>query len=490
VISPAVRPTASVSRWRSPAANARSVIVLAALVICAAVIRVLAARGDLWLDELWSLSFARQMRGPLEVWTSIHHDNNHALNTLYLFVVVHVAGAHAPAILFRLLSLVSGVALLPVLFRSQYDAADPASWTRAWIATILCACSFLAILYSSEARGYAPVALFATVAYAQVRRGHIVSSRDRLTFAAACALGLLSHLTFVFAYAGLFVWTARSASRRKHLNWRSWIALHRFPVAFIAADYLLDARHLAYGGGPAFSTSEVVGRGLSVALGGPGAGAWAMVAAAYTISLIVVGLILTWREDGDEAIFFATALIIAPVAVLGVYRARFLEVRYFFVLLPFVWLLAARTLGVVLSSGGIGRAVAAALLIASIAGNAMHVAMSLRGGRGHYADAVSVMSAMTPSPDIVVAGDQDFSARLILEYYGERIAPGQRIIYVPASSGQRRDAQWYITHTYEAPAMVPPSMLTTAEGETYGWVGSFPYGGQSGFNWFLYKRQR
>jgi len=466
------------------------VLALTALVICAAAIRVLAARGDLWLDELWSLSFARQMRGPLDVWTSIHHDNNHALNTLYLFAVVHVAGAHAPAILFRLLSLVSGVAVLPVLFRSQYDAGDPASGTRAWIATLLCACSFLAILYSSEARGYAPVALFATLAYAHVRRGRIVSSRDRLTFAAACALGLLSHLTFVFAYAGLFLWTARSASRGRDLNWRSWMALHRFPVAFIAADYLLDARHLAYGGGPAFSMSEVVRRGLSVALGGPDAGAWAIVAAACTISLIALGLILTWREDGDEAIFFVTALILAPVAVLGVYRARFLEVRYFFVLLPFVWLLAARTLGFVLWFGRTGRAVVAALLIVSIAGNATHIAMSLREGRGHYADAVSVMSAMTSSPDIVVAGDQDFSTRLILEYYGERIAPAHRVTYVPASSVQRRDAEWYITHSYEAPPMVPPPALTTQEGETYAWVRSFPYGGQSGFNWFLYKRQR
>jgi len=463
---------------------------LTGLVILAALIRLLAARGDLWLDELWSLSFARQMRAPLEVWTSIHHDNNHALNTLYLFAVVHTAGAHAPAIVIRLLSLVSGVAILPMLFRSEFDAADPASTTRAWIATILCACSFLAILYSSEARGYAPVALFALLTFTQVRRGRIVSSRDRLAFAASCALGLLSHLTFVFAYAGLFAWTARLAGRGRNLTWRSWIALHQFPVAFIAADYVLDARHLAYGGGPAFSMSEVVGRGLSVAVGGPDAGGWAIVAAGYTISLIALGLILTWRDEGDEAIFFTTAVIVAPVAVLAVYRARFLEVRYFFVLLPFVWLLAARTLAFVMSCGPLGRYAAAALVMTSIAGNATHVAMSLREGRGHYADAVSVMSAMTALPDIVVAADQDFSARLILEYYGETIAPAQRIIYLPASSPHRRDAEWYITHTYESPAVVPPSIVTTEEGETYAWVRSFPYGGQSGFNWFLYKRQR
>ena len=108
-------------------------------------LRLLAARGDLWLDELWSLSFARQMTSPLDVWTAIHHDNNHPLNTLYLFVVVHLVGAHASPMLFRLLSLVSGAAMLVVLFRSEYESHDGGAATRAWIAITLCGCSFLAI---------------------------------------------------------------------------------------------------------------------------------------------------------------------------------------------------------------------------------------------------------------------------------------------------------------------------------------------------------
>ena len=94
-------------------------IAMCGLLIVSAGLRLLAARGDLWLDELWSLSFARQMTSPLDVWTAIHHDNNHPLNTLYLFVVVHLAGAHASPMLFRLLSLVSGAAMLVVLFRSE-----------------------------------------------------------------------------------------------------------------------------------------------------------------------------------------------------------------------------------------------------------------------------------------------------------------------------------------------------------------------------------
>ena len=109
-------------------------------------------------------------------------------------------------------------------------------------------------------------------------------------FAATCAAGLLSHLTFVFVYAGLFAWTARRAIRHDGVGWQAWIALHRFPIAFVLADYVLYARHLVYGGGPAFSTVEVLRRGLSVALGGPDAGVWVLASAIYAVCLIAVGL--------------------------------------------------------------------------------------------------------------------------------------------------------------------------------------------------------
>jgi hypothetical protein len=464
-------------------------IVLCGLLVLAAGLRLFAARGDLWLDELWSLSFARQMRSPLDVWTAIHHDNNHPLNTLYLFVVVHLAGAHASPLLFRLLSLMSGAAMLVVLFRSEYESHDVAAATRALIATTLCACSFLAILYSSEARGYAPAALCGVLAYAQVRRGRILRSGDRLLFAATCAAGLLSHLTFLFVYAGLFAWTALTAARNAGFGWRAWMALHRFPIAFILAEYVLDARHLAYGGGPAFSMSEVLRRALSVALGGPDAGMWGLVSAAYAVCLIAVGLQLLRRERPDEAIFFVTALVLAPAAILSVYHARFLEVRYFFVLLPFVWLLAARTLAYARASGPAGRVIVPIMLTASIIGNGVHVVTMLREGRGHYARAVATMSALTSAQDIVVGSDQDFSNRLILDYYAEEIAQDRRLTYVSASAEGGRVPQWFITHTFDTPAAMPPTLVTTAHGETYTWVQSFPYGGLSGCNWFLYQRQ-
>src|SRR5262245_13235367 len=48
---------------------------------------VAAAVGDLWLDEIWSIRIAQAVSIPTEIVTRFHHDNNHVLNTLFLWLV-------------------------------------------------------------------------------------------------------------------------------------------------------------------------------------------------------------------------------------------------------------------------------------------------------------------------------------------------------------------------------------------------------------------
>src|SRR5262245_53453229 len=97
----------------------RERLLLAGLVSAGAALRISAAHGDLWLDEIWSLSFARGISAPWETITAIHHDNNHPLNTLALFAAVKAFGIHAPAIAFRILPLLTGVATIPLLFWTE-----------------------------------------------------------------------------------------------------------------------------------------------------------------------------------------------------------------------------------------------------------------------------------------------------------------------------------------------------------------------------------
>ena len=54
------------------------------ILLAAVAIRVWAAGSDLWLDEVWSLSLAKQLSSSFDVISSLHETNNHVLNTLWL----------------------------------------------------------------------------------------------------------------------------------------------------------------------------------------------------------------------------------------------------------------------------------------------------------------------------------------------------------------------------------------------------------------------
>lgn len=56
------------------------------LVFAAAGIRLWASLNDFWLDEIWSLTLAASLGSPLEILTKLKQDNNHHLNTFFLYL--------------------------------------------------------------------------------------------------------------------------------------------------------------------------------------------------------------------------------------------------------------------------------------------------------------------------------------------------------------------------------------------------------------------
>ena len=463
-------------------------VVLGGLFVLAAAVRIAAARGDLWFDEIWSLSFARELDAPWEVLTRIHHDNNHPLNTLALYLTLKAAGAHARPIAYRLLSLASGIAVIPCLCWLERRPADRGSYARRWFVAIVSGLSFLALVYSSEARGYAPAALCGVAAFGIVRRDDVPFTRNRrLAFALACALGVLSHLTFVFVYAGLAAWTLVRARRAESIAWRDWIAVHMLPAACLIGDYLVDVRKLSYGGGPPFRISDVVARTLALAVNGPAAGALRNLAAGVTAAIVLIGIADLYARKDDEWAFFATAVLLAPASVLLLYHARYLDPRYFFVLMPFFWLLAARGLARVWTRGMAGRVVAATLAGLYVAGGIVHAAPFLRYQRGDYAAAVETVAHLSALSPITIGSDHDVRNRMVLDYYGEVLPRACRLTYVPADAWDRRGPEWFMTHQFEdaGPSTGPPASIAVNAVE-YRLTRSFPYGGISGWTWHLY----
>src|SRR3954452_10860912 len=116
-------------------------------IVLAIVLRIWASLDDFWLDEIWSWVKAMQLKSPLEVFTRVHHDNNHHLNTLVLYAI----GRDAPFYLYRLPAVLAGIGTVLLCGWVARPWGRPAAVT----AILLTGCSFLLIEYSSEARGYA-----------------------------------------------------------------------------------------------------------------------------------------------------------------------------------------------------------------------------------------------------------------------------------------------------------------------------------------------
>ena len=77
-----------------------------AVFLAAAALRSIAVFNDLWLDEIWSLNLSLLVSSPVEILTKLTHDNNHPLNTFYLWTL----GEQHALEPYRLLSLATGVA--------------------------------------------------------------------------------------------------------------------------------------------------------------------------------------------------------------------------------------------------------------------------------------------------------------------------------------------------------------------------------------------
>src|SRR2546423_14815001 len=92
----------------------RAWVALAAITLVAAGLRVGGMFTEFWLDEIWSWLLAwdaerSPVRSALDVFTRLYHDNNHWLNTIWIRWM-----GEQPWWGYRLLSLVTGCALVPV----------------------------------------------------------------------------------------------------------------------------------------------------------------------------------------------------------------------------------------------------------------------------------------------------------------------------------------------------------------------------------------
>ena len=456
--------TAARRRW-----SAALIVVLAA----AALLRMACLRTEPWLDELWSIKLARQAATAADVFLKTHDDNNNPLNTLYLRLV---SGSRDWAA-YRLLSLSAGLLTVALL---GWDPEDPA---RGLLAALLAAASTQMVLYATEARGYAPMSFFSLSCFLLLR------AREPLTRARAAAFGLcavlafLSHTTFSYVYAALFVWTAAKLPREKRFG--GLFALFGPPTAAIAFFELIQMPILVGGAGQ-YGFGPVVLGTLELWSGAPAQGAVGLAGAAVILGLLAWEAENIRRERPDEAVFYA-ALFAGALLFVAIFPFPF--ERHFYACLPFVLLLAADGLMRLFRSGGTRRAAAAALALLFLLGNGVRVRALATAGRGRYLEAVQRMAADTPGDVITVTSDHDSRNRMLLDYYAAYLPPSKRLEYVPIERRREKNPEWFLRHDFFTdPRRAPIGMFPPGEA-AYRLVEVYPYAGLSGWTWMLYRKE-
>jgi uncharacterized membrane protein len=468
-----------------PEADLRYGVAVSLICLVAALLRIRASLGDLWFDEVWSLELARSVNSPLEILTGLHHFNNHILNTLYLYLL----GRREFWPVYRLLSVIAGVSTvaLTMLIARRRGVVE------ALIAGSLAALSFLFVVYSSEARGYALAVFLALVAFHSLR-GYFESKHRGLNLALfflASTCGFLAHLTFMHFYAAAAAWSAVRCVRTHRGGTKAFLELarlHAVPVLFFAFLYLVDIRLTPVVGGPKYPLPQVLGETVALALGAPATGPIVPIICLAGAIVFVAGLSTFRRERSDEWLFYAFVLIGSPALLLIIVRPEYVYARYFLVCLPFFILLLAHLLARCYRLGTPGKLLCATLLVSVCGGNIWRTALFLRDGRGHYLDALLYMAENTAGRRIELGSDSDFRTPKLLAFYAPYLPHDKQVHYYAAERWPPRGPEWLINHR-QAPGYRPKREVTAYHGLHYVLQKEFRYSGISGFHWFVYRRK-
>jgi uncharacterized membrane protein (GlpM family) len=442
--------------------------------------------GDLWLDEIWSIERVRGLDAALEIFTGVHHSNNHHLMSLWLYLIAN----HPSEALTRLPSWLAGVvsiALMGVLGarRGRLDAI---------FATLLGASCFALLHFASEARGYAVavacalLAQYALIAHLDDRRGW-----GAPVFAIAVTLGFLAHQTLLFYWAGAMAWSgwrARNAEGSVGARSLAWLRLHAVPLAAWGILYALDLRWLEVGGGDRHDALWLTSRLIAFVLGAPLSPAVALPGAIGLALVLGVALFRMARRGDEEWIVFAVTILVAPLVVMTLLRPDVVALRYFLISIAFGVLLAASLLADAFRSGRPGRIAVGVILALFVAGNGLHTARFLEHGRGGYRAALAFMAERSPTDEISVGADHEFRTGLVLQHYARRLPRTHRLMLARrdrASSAPREGPEWRVVHRAENPVTWPDHVRDDS-GRRYAFAAAFPHAAISGFHWTLYRR--
>lgn len=456
--------------------------VIAGLVLLGAALIAAAGRGTLWFDELLSLQWAHLAQHPWQLLELYRHDNNHPLNTLWLML----AGEDRPPLVYRLLSMVSGVATLVLVWL----AARRLSEKFAWVPLLLAATSFPLVLYASEARGYSPALACLLGAWLLVSEREAVGNVWRVPlFWLLCLFAMFSHGTSLVILAALGLYflvdrPVRGASWVRTLGGAAlWFGL---PLAAAALFWFFFLRVMIIAGGPEYTLPTVLAHFFGYSFGVPTAGKGHWLTALAGLAAMTTALVFGRFPDLATRVFFAAAVFAFPVLSLLATDTKYLYFRYFLVCLPFVYLLAA-TLAERLERLARGWRIAGALLLGVLVlGQIPRLAQLILVGRGDYLSALRVISEDSSAGKNIVSNNE-MQVAFVLGQNKKFHSELATLVLVPQARAPEQPTEWIVYVTQDDPPASPRASINL-HGSSYRLVSFHRSAPVSGAHWATYRR--
>ncbi len=458
---------------------------LEAVLFVGVIYRIFGMRGALWLDELWALEWARSLPSAKAIFTGYYSENNHFIQSAWLFVVQE-SGA---SLVHRLFSFVCSVSLLGLLF---IHAKQKGGYYR-WL-FILVATSYVFVLYGTEARGYSPMLLALYLVYVSSHRLYTSQSLwSVLLFWFACLLAASTHVgSLIFIAACLIGCIPR-------LGWLRSIQIGVFPCVLALLLWTGFISKVEEGSGAIGNEWFALSNLLSVGIGGPAVSISALGLVSFLVAIAVgvwlLRLLVVWtRRGGAQREFFLAGIVFLPVLGWALYRPDHLYARHFLPSLFIGYIFLAHVLEeAFLENRQRSHLIAGSFLVLFVVGNALHVLSLAHYGRDGYEEIVKRISVANGP----IASDIPFRHEAMLRYHAEKLGvplsvldSGERPLNIPAwarlpVSSQEGEsvACWYLS-------VNDPIIAVSQISDRYVFAGFYPSAALSGWGVSLFLHQQ
>jgi uncharacterized membrane protein len=457
--------------------------VLGAMIVLGAGLRFEASRNLFWFDEILSWHVAKVAPHAADIVVNEPLDNSHPLNTVWMYAL----GDRMWWPAYRLLAVAAGTALLVLMARIALREGA----ATACIAVILATFSPFLIQYSSEARGYAPAMFFAVACFA-LARWYLNNPKRKysLGFTLCAILGVLSHSSFLYAYLAIVLWTGFALWKRETHREAGRLLFRLLAVSFtfLVMDYVILLRRLQTAGGAPYPAWRGARDAIAWIFGWPQSGWMTVLLCGAVAAILIIEIVRMARNREPEWIFYTTVIFIAPALASLAWRQPFVYPRYFAIVAPFVVLLTARFLARAWKEGDPARIGCVMFLALVLWGDARRFAELRFPGRGQYLAAIDYMLAHSNGP-LTITSHQDRRNELTLDFYRRYFPTDRSIEYVKQDQVAEKHPQWLLI---DCLSDTPPqsSERTTADGSRYRLARVFRYSGLSGFDWWIYEREK